>query len=179
MTYLAIACRVLLGVVFAVAVAGKLRGSGAFVDFAGSIRRMRVLPSALVRPVAILVLATELTIVLALAVPARAAGVLGFGLAVGLLAAMTVGITISLSRGNREPCRCFGRSETPLGARHVGRNTLLVAVGLLGLLGSLSGMPTDLGTAVVAAVGGAVVGGLVVMFDDLVALLAPTSPGRG
>jgi hypothetical protein len=179
MTNLAIGCRVLIGVVFVIAVAGKLRRATAFTDFVGSVRQMGVLPSALARPAAVAVAAAELAIVLALAVPARQPGVLGFGLAVGLLAAMTAGIAMSLARGNREPCRCFGRSETPLGARHVGRNVVLVAVALLGLLGSLSGGPVDAGTAVVVAVAGAVLGGLVVMLDDLIALVEPASTGIG
>jgi hypothetical protein len=171
MTYLAIGCRVLIGVVFAVALAGKLRGAIAFADFVGSVRRMGVLPPVLARPAAVAVVTAELAIVLALAVPVREPGLLGFGLATSLLAVLIAGIAISLRGGNREPCRCFGRSEAPLGARHISRNVLLVAVALLGLLASLSGMPTDAGAAAVVAVGGAVLGGLVVMFDDLVALV--------
>lgn len=170
MTYLAIGCRVLIGVVLAVAVVGKLRGAAAFADFVGSIRQMGVLPAALAGPGAIVVVAAELTIVVVLSVPAREAGVVGFGLAAGLLTALTAGIAMSLARGNREPCRCFGRSQTPLSGRHVGRNLSLVAVALLGFLGSLSGTPIDLGIALVVAVGGAVIGGLVVMLDDLIAL---------
>jgi hypothetical protein len=171
MTYLAIGCRVLIGVVLAVAVAGKIRRAAAFSEFVGSVRRMGVLPPVLAAPAAIAVVAAELAIVLALAVPARESGVLGFGLATGLLAALTIGIVMSLAGGNREPCRCFGRSETPLSARHVGRDVALVAVALLGLLSSLSGTTVDPGIAVVAAVCGAVLGGLVVMLDDLVALV--------
>ncbi|MEV7230789.1 MauE/DoxX family redox-associated membrane protein [Polymorphospora sp. NPDC051019] len=171
MTYLAVGCRVLIGVVFAVAVAGKLRGPNAFADFVRSIRGMGVLPPALARPAATAVVVAELTIVLAIAAPARTAGVLGFGLAAALLAAFTTGIATMLARGNRKPCRCFGRSETPLGARHVGRNIALVAVALVGLLASLSGTPVEPGLAVTVGVTAAVVGGLVVMLDDIITLL--------
>ncbi|WP_329101873.1 hypothetical protein OG792_22260 [Micromonospora sp. NBC_01699] len=171
MTYLAIGCRVLIGVVFAVAVAGKLWKPTAFAGFVSSVRAMGVLPPALARPAATAVVAAELTIVLAVVGPARGAGILGFGLAAALLIALTAGIAMSLARGSRAPCRCFGRSETPLGVRHVGRNIALVAVAFVGLLASLSSTPVELGFAVTVAVAGAVVGSLVVMLDDIITLL--------
>jgi hypothetical protein len=170
-TYLAIGCRVLIGVVFAAAAVGKLRGATAFAGFVGSLRRMGVVSPPLTRPVAIGVAAAEVAVVLALAVPVRESGVLAFGVAAGLLAAFTAGVARALASGNREPCRCFGRSETPLSARHVGRNAALVGVALLGLLCPVSGTPTDPGVALVVAVAGAVIGGLVVMLDDLLALV--------
>ncbi len=171
MTHLAIGCRVLIGVVFIVAVVTKLRRPAALTDFGWSLQQMNLLPSALVRPAATAVVVAELAIVLALAGPAKEAGILGFTLAAGLLTAFTVGIATSLIRGNRNPCRCFGRSETPLGYRHVGRNIALLAVALVGLVTSLSGTPVDPSVAVVVAVAGAVLGGLIVMLDDILALV--------
>lgn len=170
MTYLAIGCRLLLGVVFLVAVAGKLRGPAAFTAFVSSLRRMRVLPAALARPVATAVVAAEATIVAAAAVPVHAAGVLACGLAAALLTVLTAGIVTSLARGGQEPCRCFGTADTPLGARHVARNAALVTVAVAGLLAAPSGGPVDPALAAVAAVAGAVTGAVVVMLDDIVAL---------
>ncbi len=170
MTYLAIGCRALLGIVFVVAVIGKLRGPAAFAEFVASIQRMDVVRPRLVRPAAIAVVAAEIVTVLALSVPTPGAGVFAFGSAAALLAVLTTGIAMALAGGNREPCRCFGRSEAPLGRRHLGRNLALLAVAAVGLASSLSGTPVDRGVAVAVVVGGAVIGGLVVMLDDLVAL---------
>lgn len=170
MTYMAIGCRALLGIVFVVAVIAKLRGAAAFAEFVGSVRRMDVLPPGLVRPAAIAVVATEAAIVLVLTVPTPEAGLLAFGVAAALLAVLTTGVAMALAGGNREPCRCFGRSGTPLGKHHLGRNLALLVVAAVGLSGSLSGAPVDGGVAGAVVVGGAVIGGLVVMLDDLVAL---------
>ncbi|MDG6106215.1 hypothetical protein Daura_20180 [Dactylosporangium aurantiacum] len=182
MTYLLICCRLLLGVVFLVAVTGKLRGPAAFTAFVSSVRRMRVLPAALARPAATAVVAAEATIVAAAAVPVHAAGVLAFATAAALLTALTAGIVTSLARGGQEPCRCFGTADTPLGARHVARNAALAAVAGTGLLAGLLAAPTGAGPlaapvdpalAAVAAAGGAVAGALIVMLDDIVALARP------
>lgn len=170
MTYLGIGARVLIGVVFAVAFVGKVRGRKAFDEFVRSTRAMGVLPAALVRPVSFGVVAAELLIVLALAVPTREAGALGFGLATALLAAFTVGIAVSLARGKRASCRCFGDKDTPLRAHHVGRDLALIAVALVGLLGTLATTPVDPGVALVTAVAGALLAGLVVMLDDILAI---------
>ncbi|HWO58957.1 MAG TPA: MauE/DoxX family redox-associated membrane protein [Umezawaea sp.] len=178
MTYLTVGCRALLGIVFVVAAVGKLRGSSAFTGFVGSIRRMRILPPALALPIAVAVVVAESVAALALIVPVRDSGTLAFGLAALLLLTLTAGIARALSSGNDEPCRCFGRSETPLGARHVARNLALFAVAVGGLLCSLGNAPTDPGVSVVAAVAGMVTGSLVVMFDDLVDLAWPTLQQR-
>ena len=74
------------------------------------------------------------------------------------------------------PCRCFGSSTTPLGRRHVVRNTLLTTAAAAGLVGVLAGAPDGLtsGGAVLAVVAG-LRGCLVVMFDDVVDLVAASS----
>nr|WP_189244750.1 MauE/DoxX family redox-associated membrane protein [Streptosporangium pseudovulgare] len=166
----------MIGVIFLIAAAGKLGGPGRFGAFVRSLRRMEVLPPGLVRPAALVFTAAEVVIVLLLAVPARAAGTAGFGVAAALLAAFTAGIAMSLARGNREPCSCFGRSETPLGAGHVARNLVLVAVALLGLAASAAspaGRGPEFGEAAVAGLAGLVAGVLVTVIDDLVALFRP------
>jgi hypothetical protein len=84
MPCLAVGCRALLGLVLAIAVVGKLRGRA---EFARSVRQMNVLPPFLTRPVAAAVVVGELGTVLALAVPTRESGLIGFCLAGALLSA--------------------------------------------------------------------------------------------
>jgi hypothetical protein len=80
---------------------------------------------------------------------------------------------ISVRRGERTPCRCFGKSTTPLGPVHVVRNAFLVCVALLGVTGSLMSGTAELGGIAVAAVAGLVLGGLIVVLDDIVDLFRP------
>jgi len=173
MEYLEFACRTAIGVVFVVSVWTKLKGAAAFGEFVGSLRQMDVLPAALVRPSARAVVAAELAIPVLLVVPFTAGTVGGFALAAGLLAAFGVAILISLSRGQRAPCRCFGRSTTPLGPRHVVRNGLLIILCVLGLAASLAGGSAPPAALGVAAVAGLVLGVLFTVLDDLVELFRP------
>ncbi|MEU5724188.1 MauE/DoxX family redox-associated membrane protein [Micromonospora sp. NPDC047738] len=179
MLYLAIGCRSLLAAVFAVAVAGKLRNRQAFVEFVRSIQRMAVVAPSLTRLAAIISVGAEIVVALLLVIPAPGPGTAGFLLAAGLLVGFTVVIVGSMRHGNTAPCRCFGRSEIPLGRRHVLRNALLVAVAAAGLLASLPGGAVDAGPAVVAAVTGGALGALVTALDDIVYLLAPAPRDSG
>jgi hypothetical protein len=148
-------CQFLLGLVFAAAVAGKVTGYRAFV---GSVEDMGFRPAA---PIAALVLLGEIAVVaLVVTVPPA-----GFALAALILVTFAAAIVLSLRRGNTKPCRCFGRSTTPLGRHHVWRNVLLIAVAMLGALAE----PGTAGpaVAVLAAVAGVIAGTLVVMLDDL------------
>jgi uncharacterized membrane protein YphA (DoxX/SURF4 family) len=155
-----VGCQFLIGVVFVAAVLGKVTGYPAFVD---SVADMGFKPAA---PIAALVLLGEVAVVaLLVGVP-----VAGFALAALLLLAFAVGIVLSLRRGNSRPCRCFGRSTTALGRQHVWRNVFLIAVALLGALTGPA--PAGPAVAVLAAVTGLVVGGLIVLLDDLRFLLA-------
>lgn len=174
MAYLDVGCRVLIGLVFVVSAVTKWAAPR---EFTASLARMRVLPAGLTRPVAALVIAGETTVPVLLAFPRPTVVRLGWVLAAGLLAGFTVAIVASLRRGTAAPCRCFGRSTTPLGVRHVVRNLLLLGVVGLGLLAGTVGGSGHPGGAVVAAVAGAVVAGFVAMLDDLVALFAPQPGG--
>jgi hypothetical protein len=140
MQYLAFACRVALITVFGVSAATKLRGPGAFLD---SLRDMRVLPGATVRPIGITVVAAELAVPILLALPWQATEPVGYCLAIALLAAFAVVIVRSVRRGDRTPCRCFGRSSTPPGREHVTRNALLIALAVIGLGVGLGAIPAD------------------------------------
>jgi hypothetical protein len=168
--YLAVGCRLLIAVVFLVSVATKLADLPAFVE---SVRGLRVLPAPLARAGAGAVVAAEAAIVLLLAVPVAATGVAGFGVAVAALVAFGAAIALSLRRGRRAPCRCFGRSTTPLGWHHVVRNGALTAVALLGAVATAGAGPAHPGGLAVAAAAGAVAGLLVTALDDIVALFRP------
>jgi Methylamine utilisation protein MauE len=164
MTAVSLATRCLLGVVFAVSALSK-RDFGAFER---SLGRMRLVPGRLLRAVGITVLAAEIGTVVLLAIPGR---VFGFALAVIVLGAFTAAIATVLGRGISEPCPCFGPSTASLGWEHLVRNVFLLAVALLG--GFASGPAASMGTMVVAAAAGLLVGTLITRFDDLVALLRP------
>ncbi|GAB3715125.1 hypothetical protein GCM10027598_23830 [Amycolatopsis oliviviridis] len=91
--------------------------------------------------------------------------------AASLLAAFTAAIMLSLSRGERAPCHCFGKSAAPLGVPQVVRNLLVLGIALSGSVASLVESPQGNlpGTAVAICAG--LVGGLVaVRFDDIVEL---------
>jgi len=171
--YVEIAARLLIGVVFVIALAGKVNGAAAYREFVLSLRRMDVLPVALASRAAPGSLVAEGLIILLLAVPLRAAAVAGFALAAGLLTVFAVAIAVSLRRGNRAPCRCFGASSAPLGPGHIARNAVLVAVALVGLLAALRPGAASVAGGVVAAFAGLVAGLVVTMYDDIAALWSP------
>lgn len=181
MQYVAIACRLLIAAVFIASAATKLAGPSAFGAFTQSVRTMRVLPTAWSRPVAYVVVVAEVFAAVLVLVPLTFPAVVGFAIAAGLLAAFAVGITISVRRGERTPCRCFGTSTTPLGPLHVFRNIFLICGCVLGAAAILLAGPFDWGGAAVAAVAGLVLGALVVVLDDIAALFrspASSQPSR-
>jgi len=56
-------------------------------------------------------------------------------LALGLLLAFVVVILRRLRDGSRPPCSCFGsRSKRPLGAYHVVRNLVLIALAVVAVI---------------------------------------------
>ena len=176
MSSVALACRALLVVVFVVSAVSKLRGRDAFPAFVRSVRRMKVVPPKLVRPVAVVVVTAEVAAAVLLAVPLRPTGMAGFVITAGLLLSFTAGIGYAIRHGSNEPCRCFGRSEVPLGPRHVIRNSFLIVVSLVGAGAILFGGDVGTGQLVIAAGAGLIVGGLVVVLDDLIYLFQPSTP---
>lgn len=174
MQYLALASRFLIGVVFVVSAVTKLRSRASFASFVRATRRMRVVPRGLVKQTAVLVVAAEVAIVVLVAVPTAVTALAGFVVAFGLLAGFTVGIVVAVRDGQTEPCACFGKSTTPIGPQHAGRNAFLLLAVLGGLAGTLADGRVELGIGAVAALAGVVFGGLVTMFDDLYELFRPT-----
>lgn len=134
MRYLLLTVQFIVSGVFAVSAFGKVRAQSAFVrslaDF-GVPERVRGLVGAVVT------------------VDEVAAVVLGF--------AVVVGVTVR--RGRRPRCRCFGVEGAPLRGAHVVRNAVLAALAAAG--------------AVVAGVVTAVALAVVVGFDDLLEVVAP------
>ncbi|MGW5559222.1 MauE/DoxX family redox-associated membrane protein [Micromonospora sp. NPDC003944] len=175
MRALELTARLLLALVFVVAVVGKLRTRAGFAEFVASVRQFGV-PARWAPPAARVAVATEAAVVVLLAVGRTVPA--GLLLATGLLGVLTAAIVGALRRGARPACRCFGAGDAPIGARHVVRNLALTTVALLGLLGwaTASGPPSA--PTVLLAVGVAVpLAAVVVRLDDVVALFAPT-PSR-
>jgi len=179
MQYVAFGCRALLGVVFLVAVISKVSGRRAFAEFKQSVDALRLVPSSLGTGAAVITVTCEALTTVLLGVPNRTAGLAGFSLAALLLAVFAVAITLSVRRGNTQPCRCFGRSSTPLGRLHVWRNILLVFVALLGsITTTLPTGPAEIAPTITAAFAGLIAGAIVVSLDDIVYLFGPPSAAR-
>jgi thiol-disulfide isomerase/thioredoxin/uncharacterized membrane protein YphA (DoxX/SURF4 family) len=117
--------RVLLALVFGVAGVAKL------ADPAGSRKSMVDfgVPAALSRVFAVLLPLVELACALAL-IPVRSAWVGAVGVA-GLLTLFVAGITISLARGAKPDCHCFGQLHSePIGAKTLVRNMILLGLAI-------------------------------------------------
>jgi hypothetical protein len=171
---LEVAARVLIGVVFLAAFAGKVRGHGAFGAFVASLGAMRLFPPTLVRPVAVTVAAGELLVSSLVAVPVLAAGVVGLLGGAALLGATSVAIATVRRRGVRVECRCFGGTSPgpELGVRHIVRNVLL-AVAAIGGGAAAAGPAADVDPAALVLAGGCglLLAGVVIKLDDIVGLL--------
>lgn len=178
MQYLTISCRTAVGVVFLLAVTGKVLGVGAFAEFTRSVADMKAVRPRLVEPAARATVLAEAVTVLLVAIPLRLTAVLGFAVAVVLTMVFSRAILRTIRSGNRTSCRCFGRSSSPLGIRHLVRNGMLIALAAVGLAAASAGGSADLAGALVAVLGGFFVGLVVAMFDDLAQLLVPTTPAR-
>ncbi|MFY1691397.1 MauE/DoxX family redox-associated membrane protein [Plantactinospora sp. WMMB782] len=173
MRFLEVVCRALLAAVFVVAVANKVFGRAAWPGFVQSLRELRQLPDAAVRPAATATVTVEVLVAVLLLVPVRAVGALGFALAACLLGAFSVVIGLAMARGNRTPCRCFGVSSTPLGWPHLVRNGTLVCVAVLGLAAMTTEGVVEPPYVLLAGVTGVVLGTLVTAAEDIVSLFRP------
>jgi uncharacterized membrane protein YphA (DoxX/SURF4 family) len=177
--YLGFACRCLIGLVFVLSVAGKVRGRRAFEEFVTATRELlaAIVPGPdrkAVRAVSLAVIAAEAVIPPLVLIPGLTR--VGFAVAVALLAAFTVAIAAVLRRGSRTACHCFGTSASPLRPVHLVRNGLLLAAAGTGLLLGGAGLagtapPLLLVTAVAAAVAALVLTRL----DEIVDLFAPAT----
>ncbi|MEV4568581.1 MauE/DoxX family redox-associated membrane protein [Nonomuraea sp. NPDC049419] len=166
MEYVALAARCTLGIVFLVAVAGKVRGRAAFEAFRRSVPALVPLPrgrvpAALPATVVALEAATVLLLTTEFTAPA------GLALAGAVLLAFSLGIRHALRAGSRASCNCFGASSAPLGRRHLVRNLALIAVACTGLATSYAGPQPQLAGAVLAIAAGGLIALFAVFTDDL------------
>ncbi|WP_086821705.1 MauE/DoxX family redox-associated membrane protein [Allokutzneria sp. NRRL B-24872] len=176
-------CAVLLSVVFGVSAANKL-GGARWRAFVASTGLLRLLPPSSRTWAAGAVVVAESAIATALAGAAvlgdPVSGIAGFAGAAALLVVFTAAIVISLRRGDRTPCHCFGASAVQLGWPHVMRNFVLLIVAGAGLTAAAAGGAAQPAVALVSGVAGGAFGLLLVRFDDLVDLFRPaTRAGDG
>lgn len=176
MGYAVLACRVLTGLVFLVAVAGKARD---FRAFAESVRDLTFVPRRLAASAARATVAAEGAAVLLLVLPPTVGW--GFGLASLLDAAFTVVVATVLARGVSVSCHCFGGTPRRFGMRHLVRDVALTAAAVLGLLGTVGALGdaaqvSMTGPAGLAAVAAGLFGGVVVVVSDTVIELFAASP---
>jgi hypothetical protein len=163
---------VLLVVVFAVAAGSKLRSREDFAAFVASVPAFGVRRSW-ARPVAFGTVVVEASVVaLLLCSPLVGTAGAGLWLSVGLLLALTIGVVRSIRRGAGARCRCFGRAEVRLSARHGWRNGTLLLLATVAAL-----IDPDLGTLpadqwVMAVAGGVLLAAGYLRLDDLTALFS-------
>lgn len=176
MQYLAIGCRSAVTVVFLLAVAGKTLGSGAFAEFVRSVGQMRAVPGSWVMAVARATVAAEALVALLMIAPTGSSVTVGFGLAAVLTVLVSVTVVRVLRSGRRTVCRCFGRSNRPIGIEHLVRNAVLLLLALTGLVSNpRGGWTTGTGlTPVILA--GLFIGLIIASFDDLTHLVLPDTP---
>ena len=170
MGYMVLACRYLLGVVFAMSVAGKVRHRTAFAEFVAALRGMHVVPWMLAPTAAAAVVALEALVPLGLL--SRYTAPVAFALVVALMVGFGWAIVHSVRRGYSGSCRCFGPASAPPRYRHLVRNLLVAAVALVGIYGLSAAPPAGIRWAGAAAAGfaAAVLASLIVRFDDVVEL---------
>jgi hypothetical protein len=117
-----IAARLLLAAVF------LLAGTAKFADPLGSFRALRDfgLPTALARPMVVLLPLLELAVAVAL-IPVSVAWYGACG-ALGLLIVFLIAVGIAMLRGRKPDCHCFGQLHSePAGWPTIARNIVLAA----------------------------------------------------
>ena len=124
--------RLALALVFVAAAVGKLadrQGTAAAAEGLGVPRRWAAPIGAAALPAAELAVAAAL-----LWRPTAAVGAAG---ALFLLALLTGLVVLSLRRGRRPPCHCFGPADdAPIGAVTVARNLALMALAVAVIVGA-------------------------------------------
>jgi hypothetical protein len=164
--------RLLLALVFGVAVVGKLRTRRAFTEFTDSLKGLVFVSDAAGFPVAVAIAGLETISVVALAINDTVQA--GFALSAITLGALTAGIGVALLSQSQIECRCFGADGGTLSVRHLTRNALLLALAIGGFASSVawSGRGDAPQHAVLAAAAvGVLLGALIVRWDDLAFLV--------
>lgn len=132
MLYLLVFCRIVVGLVFLLAFAGKVLN---LVRFQQTVASFGILPPRLSALAAVLFVAGELVVVVLIALGDAFLG-LGFALAILLLFSFSAALLLVLVRGMNVSCGCFGPSQKAVSAYDLWRNAgfLLCALAGLGVL---------------------------------------------
>jgi len=130
MSYVVLACRLVVAGLFAWAAASKLRRQH-LRDFAGVLTAARLVPGRVAAPAAATVVAVELLLVGLIFVPSTARA--GLTVAAGWTVALTAAL-LPLRRRSLA-CRCFG-TATPVGVHHLIRNLGIFLTAAGGALGA-------------------------------------------
>lgn len=111
MGYLLICCRALIGMVFLLSTAGKIRSRRNFSDFVTTAHELAPrLPARIVAPGVIAFETASVTLLIF-----DDTIVFGFLVSLGLLTAFTAVIGAAVAKGSEVACRCFGASAVPVG----------------------------------------------------------------
>jgi hypothetical protein len=134
LSHLALALRVSLGLVFALAVLPKLRRP---LAFARGVVEYRLLPTGLAYAFGLILIPAEALLAAAL-LAGRAPG-LALGGAALVFGVFLAAVGLNLERGRRISCGCFGKSSEEISPRAAVRLALLLAVSLLLVILEVSG----------------------------------------
>jgi thiol-disulfide isomerase/thioredoxin len=135
-----LAARLVLAAVFCAAGAAKLSGRAGTRATAAAFG----VPAPLAGAVALALPAAELLVAAAL-IPASSAALAGWA-ALALLAVFAAAVAVSLARGRRPDCPCFGQlTAAPIGWRTLARNAVLAAVAAFVAIGGWPAGGTSLG----------------------------------
>ncbi|MFC1403028.1 MULTISPECIES: MauE/DoxX family redox-associated membrane protein [Streptacidiphilus] len=130
--YLVLCCDLVLAGVFATSAASKLRSHRARSAFVRSLDPLLGLRGRAASVTAAAVALLECAAASLWALPG--AGRIGPALSVLLLGGFTGALSLTLRQGTAAPCNCFGASQAPVAVRHIVRNLLLMALGLVAAL---------------------------------------------
>jgi hypothetical protein len=176
----------LAGCVFAVSVAGKLRGRRAYRSFRDGLRETGLVPGRLLPAIAAVLCWAEAVIAATLitagaltaaATPgAKLLAESALAAAATLTAVLASGVAAVVRRGTQARCACFGAGAgRPIGRTHLVRNLTLLAVicaGLAAVMLLTHGRPA-LAAAAVAAAAGVLAAAVFIRWEDLTELFAP------
>lgn len=135
MQYLLIFCRISTGLVFTWSFVGKVQNVSSFIQ---TINHLKLLPKALHRPLAVVLLGGELTVLVAMLLGGELL-VSGFLLAGLLLIFFSIVLALALARQIRVSCNCFGLSQNSISSFDIVRNTILLLLSFGGYTLSLMG----------------------------------------
>lgn len=129
-------CRLCLGTIFGLAVAGKLRSAG-WLAHKQTIWRAVAPLRNFVAPIATVSISAEIFCIFLLFIPAP--GIFSYIFPLLLLFGFSSFTLIKIMRRDTEPCRCFGAGDQTTPGNALSRNLLAIMVGASGLLAAASG----------------------------------------